>query len=203
MDRTGDLARGSRRLQGNRHLRFRDGRDRGRAPTIVTIGCVIHRYKVTSGSAPFADSSPTSVAAKVMMGKRPKRPKDHILTDGLWRLTQRCLEENPRRRPGITEVVFYLRRTLAGLQEPIVSSGTCCSIPGYQRWRRYKSGMSIRENGPTSDSTCSAKSGEPDVCEGVQFARLRRLLPTTFHLIMINRHRNSEYRHREMSKGVN
>lgn len=120
-----------------------------------------------------------------MMGKRPKRPKDRILPDGLWRITQRCLEENPRRRPGITEVIFHLRKTLAGLREPMVSKSTCSLIPGYQLWRRYKSGMSIRENGTTSDSRRSAKSGEPDACEGVEFAHLQRSLSTMFRSIMI------------------
>ena len=51
-----------------------------------------------------------------MTGERPERPKDPILTDGLWGLTKRCLEENPRRRPEIAEVISYLR-TLASRED--------------------------------------------------------------------------------------
>ena len=116
MDRTRDLARGSWH-QGDRRLRLRDDRDRGMSLNVVAISRIIHRYKITSGTAPFADSSPTSVAAKVMMGKRPERPKDQILTNGLWTLTKRCLEGDPQRRPEITEVIYYLRKTLTSLQD--------------------------------------------------------------------------------------
>ena len=47
--------------------------------------------------------------AKVLSGERPERPKHSILTDGLWNLTQRCLDQNPQRRPEITEVACGLQ----------------------------------------------------------------------------------------------
>lgn len=117
VDRTRDPTRRSWHQQRNRRLFIWNGRDRGMSHAIVLVGCVIYQYKVSSGSVPFADSSPTSVVMKVMMGKRPPRPKDPIVTDGLWSLTQRCLEENPRLRPEIAEVTSYLRNALAGRQD--------------------------------------------------------------------------------------
>ena len=79
---------------------------------IVPTGRIIHQYKVFSGAVPFADSTPTSVMAKVLSGERPERPNDPVLTNGLWNLTQRCLDRNPQLRPDITEVVCGLRRVL-------------------------------------------------------------------------------------------
>lgn len=117
MDRTGDPTGGNWHKQGNGHLFVWDGRDRGMNHDIVPIGCVINQYKAFSGAAPFADSTPASVVAKVLLGELPKRPNDSILTDGLWDLTRRCLDQNPRQRPEITEVVLYLRRVLAIRQD--------------------------------------------------------------------------------------
>jgi len=73
---------------------------------------IIHPYKVFSGAAPFADSTPSSVTVTVLFGGRPERPKDPVLTDKLWDLTRRCLEHDPRRRPEITEVICELREAL-------------------------------------------------------------------------------------------
>jgi len=149
---------------------------------IYSFGMVV--IEVTSGSAPFADSSPTSVVAKVMMGERPERPMDPILTDGLWGLIQRCLEENPLRRPEIAEVIYHLRKASASLQDHADGSGvvtvlgnarerevlyqaTRCSIPGYRLWERCKLKRSLPENGSTSDSAYSMKSRETNMCEGL------------------------------------
>ena len=124
------------------------------------------------------------------MGERPKRPKDPILTDGLWGLIQRCLDENPLRRPEITEVICHLRKTSASLQDCVdvregetvyrafssISSfrfttigleATCCSVPGYRLRRRCKLKRFLLEDGPSSDSTCSVGSGETDTRKGV------------------------------------
>lgn len=57
------------------------------------------------------------MTARVLLGKRPERPKDTNLTNGLWSLTQRCLEQDPRRRPDMTEVVRYLQRTLTAQRD--------------------------------------------------------------------------------------
>lgn len=48
----------------------------------------------------------------VRTGERPKRPKDPILTNKLWELTLRCLDQDPRRRPEIMEVVRDLQDAL-------------------------------------------------------------------------------------------
>jgi len=53
------------------------------------------------------------VMAKILLGERPERPNDRVLTDGLWVITQRCLDRNPRQRPEITNVVCYLREVSA------------------------------------------------------------------------------------------
>jgi len=83
---------------------------------IASIGRVVHQYKVLSGDAPFFDSPPASVMAKILLGERPERPKVPILTDRLWDLIQRCLERNPRRRPGIADVIRNLRGALVDRQ---------------------------------------------------------------------------------------
>jgi len=82
------------------------------ASNIVSIDCVVHLYKVLSGAAPFPDSPPTSVMARVLLGERPERPKVPILTDRLWDLIQRCLERNPQWRPGIADVIRDLQGAL-------------------------------------------------------------------------------------------
>lgn len=43
------------------------------------------------------------------MGKRPSRPTHPTFTGGLWGLTQRCWDQDPRRRPEIPEVLGVLR----------------------------------------------------------------------------------------------
>lgn len=71
------------------------------------------KYKAFSGRAPFADSTPVTVAVKVLSGQRPERPKDPVLTNELWDLTRRCFDQDPRRRPEITVVVRDLQEALA------------------------------------------------------------------------------------------
>ena len=83
---------------------------------ISIVYFVHHRYKVFAGAAPFADSPPTTVAVRVLSGKRPDRPKNPGLTDELWDLIQRCWEGDPLRRPESSEVVSHLR--LASIVQP-------------------------------------------------------------------------------------
>jgi hypothetical protein len=73
--------------------------------------------KVFTGAAPFADILPASAVIQVLSGKRPGRPKNQIMTDRLWKLTQRCLERNPGRRPDIADIVRYLSSSLAVRQD--------------------------------------------------------------------------------------
>lgn len=65
------------------------------------------------GDAPFANSPPTTVAVRVLSGKRPERPAHSSLTDELWDLTECCWDQEPQRRPKISEVVRRLRTDLA------------------------------------------------------------------------------------------
>ena len=61
--------------------------------------------------------------AKVLSGERPERPKDPNVTDGLWALTRQCWEEDPRRRPEITEVAYYMRKAMAVQQDNACRTG--------------------------------------------------------------------------------
>ena len=109
------------------------------------------------------------MTTKVLSGERPERPKDPILTDGLWNLTQRCLDQNPQQRPVISELVGYLqsnsvirndhmddttlgstqrRESLSRVSSFVVPSlevpltgltGTRGSTPARRPWRRCKS----------------------------------------------------------------
>jgi hypothetical protein len=47
---------------------------------------------------------------QVLSGKRPERPKHPPLSNELWDLAQYCWEQEPLRRPQISEVVFRLER---------------------------------------------------------------------------------------------
>ncbi|KAF9643599.1 kinase-like protein [Thelephora ganbajun] len=82
---------------------------------IYSFGMVV--VEVSSGAAPFTDSTPTSIVAKVLSGEQPEQPNHPIMTDRLWALTQECLEENPRQRPEIKDVVCHLREALAIRQD--------------------------------------------------------------------------------------
>lgn len=57
------------------------------------------------------------MTTKILSGERPERPKNLILTDILWGLIQRCLDQDPRRRPEITGVACELRRALVAQQD--------------------------------------------------------------------------------------
>lgn len=79
------------------------------------------------------------MVVKVLSGERPERPKDQIITQELWTLTQRCLEENPRRRPEIGEVIFRLRRVMATGKDRLCGSkvytGNAAVESAHPRWR--------------------------------------------------------------------
>lgn len=60
------------------------------------------------------------MVAKVLSGERPERPTDPGLTNKLWALTKRCLERNPRRRPGIAGAVGDLQKALVSRRRDYV-----------------------------------------------------------------------------------
>jgi len=83
---------------------------------------------------------------KVLKGGRPERPENPMFTDGLWDMIQCCLEEDPRRRPEITEVTCYLRRVLAVRQDRVLS------------WQSHKHSKSSPGSVPAPGRTCSIES---------------------------------------------
>ena len=110
MDCAGALGVGKRCLHwGIRRLCVWNGRIRGTGQSHTFTGHVTHQYKVLAGVFPFANSPPTTVAVDVLSGKRPERPNHPALTDELWDLIQRCWDQVPQRRPGISDVACHLR----------------------------------------------------------------------------------------------
>ena len=45
-----------------------------------------------------------------MYGGRPNRPTNPCLSDRLWKLAQKCWDDNPKRRPGMVEVTKELNK---------------------------------------------------------------------------------------------
>ena len=75
---------------------------------LIVIEWATHRYKIFTGKVPFYDSTPTAVAVDVLSGTRPARPAHPNLTNDLWGLTENCWNQDPQRRPGISEVILCL-----------------------------------------------------------------------------------------------
>jgi serine/threonine protein kinase len=81
------------------------------------LGMVI--YEVLSGQTPFAPSSAPVIIRKVLDGKRPERPQGSagkLFTDGMWRMTQRCWEPQPRDRIGANDILLGLEGNPTPLQ---------------------------------------------------------------------------------------
>ena len=61
--------------------------------------------QVLSGQAPFSElKSNYMIVVAVWEGKRPPRPMHPSCTDSLWKLIQRCWDQDPQLRPEIPEV---------------------------------------------------------------------------------------------------
>jgi len=113
-------------------------------PRPQPIECATHRctYKVFTGNVPFHNSIPATVAVDVLLGGRPDRPADPSLTDDIWGLTEHCWDHDPRRRPGISEVVLCLPTlfahaeldgtTLGSIRQEEIASGVFSFIPSSQ-----------------------------------------------------------------------
>ena len=69
-------------------------------------------FEAFTGKPPFHDIAPTPAGVGVLMGKRPMRPLHPELTDGLWKMTIRCWNQDPQLRPGISEVVLCVRHAI-------------------------------------------------------------------------------------------
>jgi len=123
-----------------------------------------------------------------MLGERPGRPRNPIFTNGLWLLALRCLEENPRRRPEIPEVIACLRRalvrrkrhtsvagvvkghdtTLESTRERLSLYRIYCSGLARRLWRRYKFMISPEPGVPSDES--NDKLGES--CQNFDHAKV-------------------------------
>ena len=57
------------------------------------------RAKVFAGAVPFGEKSSRAAMSAIVGGERPSRPTHPALTDKLWTLTQRCWDQDVRRRP--------------------------------------------------------------------------------------------------------
>ena len=64
--------------------------------------------QVFTGEVPFHPSLPAAAMLAIMTGERPPRPKHQALTSGLWRLMQRCWDQDHHSRPETSEVLQAL-----------------------------------------------------------------------------------------------
>ena len=102
MDCTRDLARPGDIQQRGGCFLVCDGHDRGQlrvAQLGLRSGELRSRTKVFTGAIPFGDEPPHAAMRAIVGGVRPPRPTDPTLTDRLWGLTQRCWDQDDRRRP--------------------------------------------------------------------------------------------------------
>ncbi|TFK49203.1 kinase-like protein [Heliocybe sulcata] len=72
--------------------------------------------EVLTGQPPFSSTKLDSVViSKVVKGIRPERPEVLQSNDVLWKLLQRCWDQDPRVRPSMTEVVNTLSPAHGGI----------------------------------------------------------------------------------------
>lgn len=67
---------------------------------------------------------------EVLSGRRPERPKHPNLTDELWDLIKSCWEQEPLRRPGISDVVDHLQRILTAQKDHADVRGITMDLGG-------------------------------------------------------------------------
>ena len=65
-------------------------------------------HKTFTGAVPFSDHIAPAAMTAIIGGKRPPRPTHPSLTDGLWKLTNRCWDQERRNRPRMLEVLIAL-----------------------------------------------------------------------------------------------
>ena len=82
--------------------------------------------KIFTGAVPFGSCLLMTSVTYIIQGKRPPRPANPILTDGLWALMQSCWDQQPKSRPrmsGVLEAVpSFISKQLERLRESIKSS---------------------------------------------------------------------------------
>ena len=57
------------------------------------------RTKAFTCAVPFSDKSPRAAISVIISGDRPSRPAHSGLTDKLWKVTQRCWDQEADQRP--------------------------------------------------------------------------------------------------------
>ena len=67
---------------------------------------------------------------EVLSGRRPERPKHPNLTDELWDLIKSCWEQEPLRRPGISDVVDHLQHILTAQKDHADVRGITMALGG-------------------------------------------------------------------------
>ena len=60
--------------------------------------------KAFIGAVPFNGKPSRAVVSTIVGGERPSRPTHPALTDKLWTLTQRCWDQDARRRPNALQI---------------------------------------------------------------------------------------------------
>jgi len=72
-------------------------------PGLITL-FIQFRNKAFTGAIPFNQRKSLEAVYAVMQGNRPPRPNHPALTDGLWKLMQRCWDQDRHNRPRMSEV---------------------------------------------------------------------------------------------------
>ena len=65
--------------------------------------------QVFTGTTPFGDMQPILVVVAITQGRRPPRPAHPWFTGKLWRVINRCWDDDPQLRPEAPEVLQALR----------------------------------------------------------------------------------------------
>lgn len=66
--------------------------------------------EVFTGAAPFNIHPSVAATLVIMQGQRPPRPDHPGLTEKLWKLMQRCWDQEPQLRPEMSEVLEVLQQ---------------------------------------------------------------------------------------------
>ena len=80
-----------------------------KAGDVFAFGMVI--VEVFTGQVPFHDRMQGEAAALISQGIRPSKPsnaREIGLTDPIWRLTCKCWNQDPSKRPNVEKVVRKL-----------------------------------------------------------------------------------------------
>ena len=67
------------------------------------------RAQMFTDEVPFGTLSSFMVMLAITRGERPPRPAHPTFTENLWKLTQRCWDNDPHLRPEASEVFKALR----------------------------------------------------------------------------------------------